>query len=604
MRKLILRMKKLFPGKSLLLLFLNIIGLFLVSLLEMLGVAVILPIVQLASGSPISGYIGRISDLMGISDRAALINVLGVCLVLSFVLKGILSMAIRWWSSGFIAKQQTATSVSLLYRLMHDTYINHRRRTTAEILRTINDAVSQAYSAYVSGLISTINEIFTILIIMMLLLIIMPVPALLAFVYFGLTAFALQFFLRKQNMTLGKAQLEASIGAMNAALESIVGFRETRLHGVTNRYIYKYQQKRLDSVEATRKSGFFQDLPKYVLEVIFIVGIALLLGFMSLQNEANAAPYLLLFAGACVRILPSYTRLVASLGSVRVGEEAVNLVIAEIDQLPKHASIELLDSSNAQLNRELINDRIYPVTLEIKDLSFRYPDSDKDTLEHISFTVPEGTSIAFVGGSGSGKTTLVDLLLGLYEPSSGAIHSNGQNIFENLSQWYSRVGYVPQDVFLGDSTVREAVAFGLSHEEIDEDRVWTCIEQAELTSVVNSLENGLDTMIGEHGTRLSGGQRQRLGIARALYRNPSLLILDEATSALDNDTEHKITQAINKIAQEITVVIVAHRLSTVKEANQLLFLSQGRIATQGTFEEVRQNNAAFAHLVRLGKIID
>lgn len=604
MKKLIFRMKKLFPGKSLLLLSLNIIGLFLVSLLEMLGVAVILPIVQLASGSPITGYIGRISNLMGISDRATLINVLGVCLVLSFVLKGVLSMAIRWWSSGFIAKQQTATSVSLLYRLMHDSYINHRRRTTAEILRTINDAVSQAYSAYVSGLISTINEIFTILIIMLLLLVIMPIPALLAFMYFGLTAFALQYFLRKQNVTLGKAQLEASIGAMNAALESIVGFRETRLHGVTNRYIYKYQQKRLDSVEATRKSGFFQDLPKYVLEVIFIVGIALLLGFMSLQNEANVAPYLLLFAGACVRILPSYTRLVASLGSVRVGEEAVNLVIAEIDQLPQGTSIKLLDSSNEQLNRELVNDRIYPVNLEIKDLSFRYPDSDKDTLEHISFTVPQGTSIAFVGGSGSGKTTLVDLLLGLYEPHSGAILSNGQNIFGNLAQWHSKVGYVPQDVFLGDSTVREAVAFGLSHEEIDESRVWACIEQAELTSVVNSLENGLDTMIGEHGTRLSGGQRQRLGIARALYRNPSMLILDEATSALDNDTEYKITQAINKIAQEITVVIVAHRLSTVKEVNQLLFLSEGRIATQGTFEEVRQNNAEFAHLVRLGKIID
>ena len=242
--------------------------------------------------------------------------------------------------------------------------------------------------------------------------------------------------------------------------------------------------------------------------------------------------------------------------------------------------------------------------VQIDNLVYRYPDGDKDVLKDIQLDVPAGTSVAFVGGSGSGKTTLVDLILGLLTPTSGTISSQGKDIHTDLHSWYQKIGYVPQDPYLGNGTLREAVAFGIPAKHIDDDRVIYCLELAELMPVVETLEDGINTSIGENGNRLSGGQRQRVGIARAMYRNPSLLVMDEATSALDNETEHKITQTINRISKEITVIIVAHRLSTVRNVNQLVYLSQGRIANKGTFKEVQAANEEFANLVRLGQLPD
>ena len=237
-------------------------------------------------------------------------------------------------------------------------------------------------------------------------------------------------------------------------------------------------------------------------------------------------------------------------------------------------------------------------------MSFQYPDGDKPVLNNITLDIPMGSSIAFVGGSGSGKTTLIDLILGLIEPTHGQVLKNGEPIHKDLRSWHQRIGYVPQDVFIADCTVTEAVAFGLEPHEIDVERVKYCLEVAALTEVVESLENGLDTKLGYNATRLSGGQKQRMGIARALYRNPSVLILDEATSALDNETEYKITKTIERISKDITVIIVAHRLSTVRNVDQLVYLSNGRIANQGTFAEVQQANAEFANLVKLGQLPD
>ncbi len=207
-----------------------------------------------------------------------------------------------------------------------------------------------------------------------------------------------------------------------------------------------------------------------------------------------------------------------------------------------------------------------------------------------------------MGGSGSGKTTLIDLILGLLTPSAGQVLDNGKNISEDLETWHSKIGYVPQDVFLSGKTVREEIAYGLKDSEIDDNRVKECIKLAELEDVVESLEEGIQTKLGENGTRLSGGQRQRIGLARAFYRNPSILILDEATSALDNETEYKITKAIHRLTEGRTVFIVAHRLSTVRNVDKLLFMSEGRIVSQGTFSEVRENNSDFARLVELGQL--
>lgn len=604
MKNIVEKLRFLFPGKQFIFLMLNCLGLFAVSLFEMFGVAAILPIIQLSMGNPITGYLQIISSVFNGASREKLIIYLSVLLVASFVFKGIFSLAIKWWSSGFIAHQQSATSVSLLSAYMHDSYANHRQRTTAQILRDINDAVGQTYSAFVSGIIAVLGEFFSIFILMVFLLVIMPQAAILAFIYFGLTAFLLQYLLRNINVKQGNLQMESAIEAMNAALESIVGFRENRLHGVTDRHVYQYQEKRLKAVNAQRRSTFYLDLPKYLLEVIFVIGIALLLGFVTFKNGAESAPYLLVFAGACVRILPSYTRLVGSMGTVRVGRSASDLVVESIKKFGVRDNLSLIHRDPPIGEFAHINQHQRPSCISVEHVEFSYPDSERKVLRNINFEIPYGTSIAFVGGSGSGKTTLVDLLLGLFTPTHGEVKVNGKNILDDLHLWHQSVGYVPQNVFLGDSTVLEAIAFGLKPEEIDHERVWECIKATELSDVIDSLADGILTEIGEHGTRLSGGQRQRLGIARALYRNPSVLILDEATSALDNETEYKITQTINRLSREITVIIVAHRLSTVRNVDQLLYLADGIIKSQGSFSEVRESNKEFARLVELGQLPD
>ena len=603
MKNIYRKLRIFFPGRKFSILVLNILGLFVVSLFEMLGVAAILPIVNLAMGAPITGYLQSVADLFGNPNRTQLIVIFGVALVLAFVFKGVLSLVIKRWSLGFIATQQSATSVNLLNRYMREPYLVHRKRGTAAVLNSVTDIVGQAYSAFVNGVMSFIGDLLSIVVLMVMLLVLMPLPALFAFAYFGVAAFVLQYVLRRKNKEQGEIILEATRGSMNAALDAVVGFREIRMHGVTERYLHRYQSKRMDSVNANMRNVFLQELPKYTLEIIFILGIAALLAIMSMTQGIDSAPYLLLFAGACIRILPNYTRIVASLGNIRSGEKPSDELVREIGMLDEQGKkLDLPPAPAADAQAEYVNREIEPITITVENLSFTYPDGDQPVLKNINLQIPMGTSIAFVGGSGSGKTTLVDLILGLFSTEQGRVLCNGVPIEQDLPAWFQRIGYVPQDVFIADSTVLEAVAFGLEPHEIDEARVRECLAVAELTEVVDSLENGLMTMIGHNAVRLSGGQRQRLGIARALYRNPSVLIMDEATSALDNETEHKITQAIERISRDITVIIVAHRLSTVRNVDQLIYLSQGEIATRGTFTQVQQQNEEFANLVRLGRL--
>lgn len=605
MKTMYSKIRLFFPGKKFRLLIVNIIGLFLVSLFEMLGVALVLPLVNLATGAPREGFILKVSNFFGNPDTPTLIIIFGLTLVAAFVLKGVFSLVVRRWSLSFLATQQSAVSVALLNRYTREPYLDHRKRGAAPIYNAVNDVTSQAYSAYVGGVLGFIGELLSILMLMVMLLVVMPVPALLAMVYFGLTSFALQSVLKRKNREQGVIVLNATRGAWSAMIESVDSFREIRLYDATDRYMYRYQEKRLESVAASMRSAFLSEFPKYTLEIIFILGIAGLLAFMSATQGADSTGYLILFAGACIRILPNYTRMVASLGGIRAGEHASDELVKEIKQLSPEARMFILASKPVvPEGYEYINKTIEPINIQVDNLSFQYPDGDKPVLNDITLDIPMGSSIAFVGGSGSGKTTLIDLILGLIDPTHGQVLKNGEPIQKDLRSWHQRIGYVPQDVFIADCTVTEAVAFGLEPQEIDLERVKYCLEVAALTEVVESLENGLDTKLGYNATRLSGGQKQRMGIARALYRNPSVLILDEATSALDNETEHKITKTIERISKDITVIIVAHRLSTVRNVDQLVYLSNGQIANQGTFAEVQRANAEFANLVKLGQLPD
>ena len=595
MKSIYTKLRLFFPGRSFTLLVFNLIGLFVLSLMEMVGVAAVLPIVNIAMGAEITGYLAVLSDAFGNPQRSELALYLGSVLVLVFVIKGIASLIFKRWSLKFTGYQQLATSSTILNHYMKDSYFNHRKSQPEDTVYLIGTYVVFAYRGYVGSIINFIGDLLSVLVLLVMILCVMPIPALIAFAYFGITISVMQFFLRQGNAKYGEISARAGRDALLSLFDNIKGFREIRISNSRELTVEEYRQYALRSVNSDVNISFFADFPKYALEIIFIVGIAGLLGLMTSTQGADSLPALMLFATACIRILPNATRMVASLGSIRANEFASEEVAKVIRSMsPEEQRLQMVKAKSEVDPATIINSGIELVDVQIDNLVYRYPDGDKDVLKDIQL----------VGGSGSGKTTLVDLILGLLIPASGTISSQGKDIHTDLPSWYQKIGYVPQDPYLGNGTLREAVAFGIPDKHIDDDRVLYCLELAELMPVVETLEEGINTPIGENGNRLSGGQRQRVGIARAMYRNPSVLILDEATSALDNETEHKITKTIERISKDITVIIVAHRLSTVRNVDQLVYLSQGRIANKGTFKEVQAANQEFANLVRLGQLPD
>ena len=600
MKSIYTKLRLLFPGRSFTLLIVNLIGLFLLSLMEMVGVAAVLPIMNIAMGAEITGYLAVISDIFGNPQRSDLVLYLGIVLVLAFVIKGIAALLFKRWSLKFTGYQQLATSTTILNYYMKDSYFNHKKSQPEETAYLISTYVVFAYRGFVGSIINFVGDFLSIIVLLIMILCVMPIPALVAFSYFGITIAVMQFFLRRGNAKYGEITARAGRDALRFLLDDIRGFREIRITNAHKAAIEQYREPAVRNIKSDVNLSFLNDFPKYSLEVIFIVGIAGLLAFVTSTQGAEGLPSLMLFATACIRILPNATRMIASLGGIRANEFASEEVAKVIRSMsPEEQRLQMVEFKDEIDPAPIINSGIDPVDVQIDNLVYRYPDGDKDVLRDIQLDVPAGTSVAFVGGSGSGKTTLVDLILGLLTPTSGTISSRGKDIHTDLHSWYQKIGYVPQDPYLGNGTLREAVAFGIPEKYIDDDRVIYCLELAELMPVVETLEDGINTSIGENGNRLSGGQRQRVGIARAMYRNPSLLVMDEATSALDNETE-----TINRISKEITVIIVAHRLSTVRNVNQLVYLSQGRIANKGTFKEVQAANEEFANLVRLGQLPD
>jgi ABC-type multidrug transport system fused ATPase/permease subunit len=347
---------------------------------------------------------------------------------------------------------------------------------------------------------------------------------------------------------------------------------------------------------AARLREILGSLPRYLLEILFILGIGLILLTNVLASGQDGGPATVgltaLFVAAGFRILPSVTGLLSNVASVRFGEHFLEIVHTEV-----LAARQVHATTEAPAPKLPFRDE-----LRVEEVSFRYPDGDEDALTGVSITIAQGGSVALVGGSGAGKTTLLDVILGLHDPREGRVKVDGVDIADVKRRWQANIAYVPQDVYLLDGTMAENIAFDQAKGDIDPGLLQSAIEQAQLEELVAQLPSGVDTPIGEKGSRLSGGQRQRVGIARALYRQPELLVLDEATSALDNETEHRINETIRALSGDITVLVVAHRLSTVRHADQVVFMKGGRVECVGTFDEVRQQNPEFERLASLGSL--
>ena len=427
---------------------------------------------------------------------------------------------------------------------------------------------------------------------------VLPLPTLAAIGFFGLAALALNAVVKGRSRRLGEQLADASGRSFRAALHARFGIKEIKVRRAEDHFLADFYTARTQWARARATVIFLGEMPRYVLEVLFIVSALLVIALVFItEGEDRGLALIALFVAAGFRILPSAVRIVGARNTVRTGLPQLELVIQDLLADLAAAGRDLSvgrDSDTEGEGRLSVTSEI-----ELRDVHFRYPSSDHDVIDGVDLTIPAGRSVAFVGASGAGKSTLVDLVLGLHTPRAGEILVDGRPVGDHVAAWQRSIGLVPQDVYLLDASLRDNIVLGL---DVDEGRVLEVVERAQLSDLLGDLPEGLDSSLGDHGNRVSGGQRQRIGIARALYVQPSLLVLDEATSALDNDTERRVTSTIESIRGSVTTIIVAHRLSTVRHCDEVLFLEGGKVASRGTFEEVAAENRTFAELVRLGRL--
>ncbi|MEO8851324.1 MAG: ABC transporter ATP-binding protein, partial [Allobranchiibius sp.] len=571
----------------------SIFGSFLLSALDMIGVLAMLPMMQFIAGSDVNeSALGYVNRALGDPSKSALVTTLAGMIVGAFVIKDIIAIGFRRWQLHFMAEQEAANSVQMLRGYLTGPYAWHLTRNTSDKIWTVGYAVGMGFSGGVTAALGLITEVLTIGLIFISLLFVSPLPTVFAAIYFGLAGVFLQRVIRRRAQSAGERSQVASQVASRTSLQSFGAAKEIKLRRAHEQFVSQYAQGEYVGAHARASAVLLGEIPKYLLEIVFVTGIGLLAwAATALDTGQSALVVLGVFVAAGSRILPSTVRLIAAVSGIRFAKAPLGHLVQENRAMNKAVSEE---------NEFVVTDRVPRGDLAVRNLSFAYSDRPEDAvLRGVNLDVPAGHSVAIVGSSGAGKSTLVDILLGLHRPTDGRVDAGGLSIFDNLPGWQRRLAVVPQDVYLLDDSLRSNIIFDM---ELDEEKLARVVRRAQLHDLISALPDGLDTEVGERGARMSGGQRQRIGIARALYRSPEVLFLDEATSALDNDTERKLTDTIEDLKGSMTMIIVAHRLSTVRHCDQLIFMSQGRVATTGTFDDVVRDNAEFAHLVHLGSL--
>lgn len=567
-----------------------------ISTFDMLAIALILPMVDLATGAGSGGVAARyVAAALKTTDRRSMTVALATLVVALFIAKDLLSIGFTWWMAGFKAFNRVRTASTLLRHFLNAPYAEISSRSSADLMRTLGDGVIQVYGSVAFGLMNILTGTIAITAIGAALLASAPVPTLALIAYLGVSSLIYVRAMKPRTRRAGESSAQAAADAWRSALTALGARKESKLRSSEEFFVERYRKAALRGAEAGRHAEFIGGLPRYILEMLFIVAIGVTLVVNSAVDgspkTAGGVGMLALFVAAGFRILPTITSLISAFSNVRFGLPYLELVYAEMNsirELPRVPNV----SGPSPISREI----------RLEGVGFTYPGADRKVLEDISLVIPRGSSVAFVGGSGAGKTTLIDILLGLHPPQVGEVLVDGRNVWDDIQGWRMNLGYVPQDVFLFEGSLAENIAFDRDVSEIDQRLLQHCIERAQLGDLVAGLPQGVHTHLGERGARLSGGERQRVGIARALYRDPKVLLLDEATSALDNETENRISGAVQALRGTITVIIVAHRLSTVKHADRLFLLSEGRVAASGTFQELRDQSPEFDRLVRLGSL--
>ena len=551
-------------------------------LFESVGLGMIIPLVAVITdpnASQQNFFIRGLKSVTGEISNANLVFVVLGCFVLFYVIKTLFLSFLVWKQSAFTQGLSRNVSTRLYRGYLLQPYAFFLDKNSGVLMKNVVSEIS-AFTGYVQGFMFLQTEISVLAGIVATLFYLQPVGALIVFCFVGGVSYLLFSFSKKKVTVWGKERQKNDALRSKNLSQGLTGISELKLFHKENYFLHKYDQFNKLFYHSQRRVQFIQQVQRFYLELVLIVSIVIIALTVILRGQSIALilPSLSLFLFASLRLLPSANRVIANLQTMRFTKPGVDLVYNEFSGFVSEnkTTVPVTEGKIKTISE----------SIRLKNIGFSYPSAQKQALEAVNINIPIGSVIGVIGQSGSGKTTLVNVMTGLLQPDSGAILIDDMDVTDSVGELQKFIGYVPQTIFLVDDTLKRNIAFGITDEEIDHDKLFSVIEAAQLDTVVDQMPEGVDTMVGERGVKLSGGQRQRIGIARALYNNPEVLILDEGTSALDTETENYIMESVAKLKGKLTIILIAHRYSTLHFCDMVYKMQDGKIVSKGKLEEL------------------
>ena len=552
-----------------------LIIIFVGAFVELLGVSSILPVVNIALTPEVidqKWYLVMIKKIIGLKSASQMIILLSSVIIIIYILKNLYITFMYSQQYKFIFENQRKLAIKLLDCYMHQKYQFHVSKNVAELQRNVTTDVNGFYTVvlYVLQFLAEVS-VCAVLIVYLAIEDVVTTIVVAALV----TVFILFFFgfFKRVLVKKGEENREYNVIVSKWILQAFAGIKEIKVTNAEKFFIKNYNESYKKCATIQRQQSMLTFMPRPIMETVCICGLLLAVIIKLAGDNADITsfiPTLTVFAVAAFRMLPTFNRITGYMGGMMFNKPSIDAVykdLKEIEELLQKQEQEEHDPIEIKMESDI----------RVEDVTFQYPENDRVILNHANLVIRRNTSVAFIGSSGAGKTTLADIILGLFEPIQGRIMVDGIDIKEHMKSWHECIGYIPQNIYLMDDTIKVNITFGIDQNEIDEEAMNQAIREAQLEELILSLPEGINTVIGDRGIKLSGGQRQRIGIARALYRKPKVLVLDEATSALDNETEKEVMEAIDGLHGTRTLIIIAHRLSTIRNCDEIYEVNDGKI---------------------------
>ena len=567
----VLKVRHILPRAVKIKLIFILIGILAGAQIETLTLAAVQPFVLILTDNSIvytNSLLNFVYNLFGFNETTGFLALIAVGIAVIYAFRGLYVYFFNRIQNRFLASNTANLSNQLLMQTLRQPYLYHANNNIVQTQRVVIKN-AERFFGLVGTIMSLLVDGFMSIFILAFLMMTSLSMTLVVLFFAGICIFVYFHIFRNRIQATGEAEAAGIVMINKSVLQALSGVREIKMSCRESYFTSKYQDIRKATIKTMERIQSLRQLPKLFIESLCFSGAFLVVSAIILMgvDMETLVPQLGIFMLAAFKLLPAISRLVNNITQIiRLAPSVDDVYAGVFEQEAKYGTLPE-EPAVASKSKDIV----------VAKVTFKYPKSRTPVLKNMSLTIPHNKSVGIVGPSGAGKSTLIDILLGILPPQSGYVSYDGLSVHHHFTRWAKQVGYIPQVIYLLDETIMENVAFGINREDIDEAKVWHALEQAQLKAFVEGLPSGLNTMVGERGVRLSGGQRQRIGIARALYNNPAILVLDEATSSLDNETENAVMTAIKGLQGSKTMIIVAHRLSTIEHCDTLFKVEKGTV---------------------------